>query len=67
MVIKTYLQKKKCILIWLPGQKIVAFSYYGDPNSELGKQRKYFEGIERNLKLVLKYYPGIRLFVNLKS
>ena len=40
------------------GQKIVSFSYYGDSNSDLVNQRKYFEGIETNLKLMPKYYPG---------
>ena len=43
-----------------PHQKVVAFTYY-DPksvNNEKKFSRKYFEGIEENLKLIKKFYPG---------
>ena len=26
-----------------PGQKVVGFSFYGNPNSTKGKERKYFQ------------------------
>ena len=40
------------------GQKIVGFSYYGDSRSEHHKEKKYFDGIMNNLKLMPLYYPG---------
>ncbi len=36
----------------------IGFSFYGNPDSKLGKERKYFEGIMENLALIPKYYPG---------
>jgi len=36
----------------------VAFSFYGNPNSKQGKERKYFQGIKENLALLPTYYPG---------
>ena len=41
-----------------PGQRAVAFSFYGNPDSKLGKERKYFQGIKDNLKLMPEHYPG---------
>ena len=41
------------------GQKVVGFSFYGDPRASrfhVGKQ--YFEGIRDNLKMMPEYYPG---------
>jgi hypothetical protein len=38
--------------------QVVAFSFYGDPESKLAVSRKYFEGIKDNLKLIPKYYDG---------
>ena len=41
-----------------PGQKVIGFSFYGNPNSTKGKERKYFQGIEDNLGLVPLHYPN---------
>ena len=38
--------------------QVVAYSFYGDPNSKLSVSRKYFQGIKDNLKLIPKYYDG---------
>ena len=43
--------------IFLPFQ-IIGFSFYGNPNSALGKARKYFKGIQDNLELIPKFYDG---------
>jgi len=50
-----------------PGQKVVGFSFYGNPNSTKGKERKYFQGIKENLELLPKHYPGwiIRVYYDL--
>ena len=50
-------------------QRIIGFSFYGDPNSPLGKFRKYFQGIKDNLELVPKFYDGwnIRLYYDLEE
>lgn len=50
-------------------QKIVAFSFYGNPNSEQGKARKYFQGIKDNLKEVPIFYPDwtLRLYYDLED
>jgi len=49
------------------GQKIIGFSYYGDSRSAHHKSKKYFEGIQNNLNLLPKFYPGwiIRLYYDL--
>jgi len=49
------------------GQKIIGFSYYGDSRSAHHQKKKYFEGIQNNLKLLQKFYPGwiIRLYYDL--
>ena len=39
-----------------PNQKVVSFSYYGDPNSFKHKRREYFNGIFRNYKAIQKFY-----------
>ena len=38
--------------------KVIGFSFYGNPNSTKSKERKYFQGIEDNLALLPKHYPG---------
>jgi len=49
------------------GQKIIGFSYYGDFHSAGHKAKKYFEGIQNNVNLLPKFYPGwiIRLYYDL--
>ena len=37
-------------------QKIIAFTYYGDPKSQLHKKRSYFQGIKENAALISKLY-----------
>ena len=39
-------------------QKVVAFSFYGDVNTQLSIKKGYFEGIEGNLNIMPQYYPG---------
>ncbi len=50
-----------------PGQKIVAFSFFfpKDPGKE--KTRGYFKGIQDNLSLMHRYYPGwtMRLYFDI--
>ena len=41
-----------------PNQKIVAFSYYGNPDSEKHQVRQYLNGIETNLEAIKEFYPG---------
>ena len=36
-------------------QRVLGFSFYGDPNSKLSKFRKYFQGIKDNLELVIHF------------
>ena len=50
-----------------PHQKIIAFSFYGDINSDRYKMKGYFQGIAGNLKLIPKFYPGwiMRLYYDL--
>ena len=36
--------------------QVVAFSFYGNPNSKKGKERKYFNGIKDNLKVLPEFY-----------
>ena len=49
------------------GQKVVGFSFYGDISSDYSKKKGYFEGIEANLELMPKYYPGwqMRIYFDL--
>ena len=51
------------------GQKVIGFSFYGNPNSSKGKQRKYFQGIEDNLSLVPLHYPNwtVRVYYDLET
>ena len=46
----------------------IGFTFYGNPDSKLAKERKYFQGIIDNLKLIPKLYPGwvLRLYYDLK-
>ena len=48
-------------------QKVVAFSFYGNPLSAQSKERKYFEGIRANLNELPKHYPDwtLRLYYDL--
>ena len=48
-------------------QKVLAFSFYGNPNSVQVKARKYFEGIKANLKELPEKYPDwvLRLYYDL--
>jgi len=48
-------------------QKVLAFSFYGNPNSVQVKSRKYFEGIKANLKELPEKYPDwvLRLYYDL--
>lgn len=50
-------------------QKVVAFSFYGNPNSTQGKERKYFQGIMKNLKEMPIFYPDwtLRLYYDLEQ
>ena len=45
----------------------MAFSFYGNPKSKLGKERKYFLGIKENLELLPKYYKdwNIRVYYDI--
>jgi len=51
-----------------PGQKVVGFSFYGDPNTPKHKAKKYFTGIEENLSSLPVFYPGwvMRLYYDLQ-
>ena len=40
------------------GQKVVAFSFYGDPDSKRHKTRQYLNGIKTNLEAIKELYPG---------
>ena len=40
------------------GQKVVAFSFYGDPDSKRHDVRQYFNGIKLNLDALKRFYPG---------
>lgn len=48
-------------------QKVVAFSFYGNPDSVQSKERKYFEGIKANLNQLPDLYPDwiLRLYYDL--
>ena len=49
-------------------QKVAVFSFYGDKSSDKHKQRKYFGGIEENLRLVRAEYGAdwsLRLYYDL--
>lgn len=49
------------------GQRVVGFSFYGDISSDYSQKKGYFEGIEANLDLMPKYYPGwqMRIYFDL--
>ena len=49
-------------------QKIVSFSFYGNPNSTQGKERKYFQGIQLNLAEMPKIYDDwvLRVYYDLE-
>ena len=49
------------------GQKVAAFSFYMDEMNPRTRERGYFQGIQANLDLMLKYYPGwqMRLYFDL--
>eukprot|EP00095_Tigriopus_kingsejongensis_P005425 maker-scaffold576_size132709-snap-gene-0.17 protein:Tk05425 transcript:maker-scaffold576_size132709-snap-gene-0.17-mRNA-1 annotation:"hypothetical protein DAPPUDRAFT_96285" len=51
-----------------PHQNVIGFSYFEHPNKAAKAQsRKYLQGIQDNLELIQKYYPGyvMRLYHNL--
>ena len=50
------------------GQKVIGFSFYGNPNSTKSRERKYFQGIADNLDLLPRHYPGwiIRVYYDLE-
>ena len=50
-------------------QKIVSFSFYGNPNSTQGKERKYFQGIQLNLKEMPQMYEDwvLRVYYDLEK
>jgi hypothetical protein len=52
-----------------PHQRVIGFSFYGDTNSDHSKMRGYFNGIQANLELIPKFYPGwtIRLYFDLSK
>ena len=39
-----------------PGQKVVGFSFYGNPNSTKGKARKYFQVLTCQILSCVKYF-----------
>ena len=50
-------------------QKIIAFSFYGNPKTKEQQRRKYFQGIERNLAEMGAMYGKdwtMRLYINLE-
>ena len=51
------------------GQKVAAFSFYMDEMNPRTRGRGYFQGIQANLDLMLKYYPGwrMRLYFDLEE
>ena len=52
-----------------PHQKVISYSFYinGNVNSTHNKEKKYFDGIVGNLKLIPKFYFGwiMRLYYKL--
>ena len=42
---------------------MVAFSYYGDPQSKRSRKRQYFEGILGNLQAMRKMYPNFIMWI----
>ena len=49
-------------------QKVVGFSFYGNSSSQAHQSRKYFEGIEENLRLLRSEYGAdwvMRLYYDL--
>ena len=49
-------------------QKVAGFSFYGNTSSSVHKAKKYFEGIEENLRLVKSMYGddwSMRLYYDL--
>jgi len=52
-----------------PNQKVIAFTIYGDARSSRHEEQQYYQGIEENLKLMARYYPGwsMRLYYDLDA
>ena len=50
------------------GQKVVAFSFYGDMSDSRAMRQGYFEGIKENVDLIYIFYPGwtMRLYYDLE-
>lgn len=40
------------------GQKVISYTYFGDPSSKHHKEKKYYEGISKNILAIKKYYKG---------
>ena len=40
------------------GQKVISYSYYGDPCSKLHLEKDYFDGIKKNVEKIKKFYKG---------
>lgn len=50
-----------------PHQKVVSYSYYGDPNSRKSQVKQYFNGIFKNYQAIQGFYPNwtMRLYHDL--
>ena len=50
-----------------PNQKVVSYSYYGDPNSRKSQVKQYFNGIFKNYNAIQEFYPNwiMRLYHDL--
>ena len=47
------------------GQRVIAFAFYGDPQSKTHQERGYFEGIIKNLEAISSFYNSswsVRLY-----
>jgi hypothetical protein len=52
-----------------PGQRVVAFSFYGSPTTARHKAKQYFAGIVENLELMPNRYPDwvMRLYYDMEA
>ena len=50
-----------------PNQKVIAYSYYGDPKSTRSQKKQYFNGIFKNYQAIQDSYPNwiMRLYHDL--
>ena len=52
------------------GQRVIAFAFYGDPQSKTHQERGYFEGIIKNLEAISSFYNSswsVRLYHDISS